>query len=265
MVSRDQITRSFPRLSPATAELLRSLSRDPGLREVAEIVSRDPALSARVLQTANSSLYARTHEITDIVQAAVTLGRDAIRRLAISSGLRRSLASGKAQHLTDPIWRHSVATAVFAQALEQAANPDSSDAYTGGLLHDVGAMALAVWKPDDYSGIVKAGAQPGFNRTEWEREHLGVDRRTVGGWLAEDWELPERLHEAIDLDEEVVPSRSLANLVRTSSQLAELHGYGLYPAPEGSTTDSILAGRGLAGFADALPAEEDLRAAVDLF
>ena len=265
MAPRDEIIRSFPKLSPATAFLLKSLAQEPGLREVAEAVAQDPSLSARVLQTANSSRYARTREITDIVQAAVTLGRDTIRRIALSSGLRRNLACGRAQGVLEPLWSHSVATALIAQGLGNTIGPNGGDAYTAGLLHDVGAMALAVWKPDVYNEFPAAATAQGFDAGTWERDTLGVDRWEAGGWLAEEWALPERLREAIRYPDVVTETRSTANIVRTGSELAELYGYGLCPAPEGSDVDSVLSACGLSQFGDAVLPEEDLKEAIAWF
>ena len=147
---RAEVLDCFPAISPATIDLLRSLSRNPSLSEVAEMVMRDASLAAQVLQTANSARFAGGREINDVLRATVRMGQEAIRRLAITLGMRQGLTVGPAAGLLSDLLKHATATAIIAQVLSQKqADWDPAICYTGGLLRNMGAIGLAAWHPKD--------------------------------------------------------------------------------------------------------------------
>ncbi len=266
MPFREEIIQQFPPLSVATVELLRSLSHDPSLREIADIVVRDAILSARILQLANSPRYATTREITDVAQAAVALGRDTIRRIAISAGLRRGVRGATANPLMTPLWEHSLATAILAQSIAAELAPDSAGAlYTAGLLHDIGAMALASWKPGPYATIVEAAATPGFDPIAWEQSVLAVDRHEAGGWLAEEWELPANLRVALGPPQPATDGGPLGCVIAAASDLAEAYGYGLVPADDSKSNEQILAQYHLERYGAQIPPKGELDLGADVF
>ena len=118
--------------------------RDFHMRDLASIISRDPALSAKVLKVANSALYGVAREITTVNQAVMWLGVQSVRTLALSFGLVRGRSSGKKQgfdHQT--YWKRSIISAVAARRLAKQADSEWwEEAFLGGLLQDIGMLAM---------------------------------------------------------------------------------------------------------------------------
>ena len=96
------------------------LSRDPeaSLDDMAQVLSRDPALCTKMLRTANSARFSLGHEVTTLQQATMVLGMKSVRLMALSFSLASSLPkSGSGSFDYDGYWRRSLVSAVAAQSL----------------------------------------------------------------------------------------------------------------------------------------------------
>lgn len=264
---RTDVLASFPPISPATIELLRSLSRNPALAEVAEMVMRDASLAAQVLKTANSARFAGGREVTDVLRATVRMGQDSIRRLAISLGMRQGVRAGAARDLLSDLLEHATATAVIAQKL--AANStelDEAVAYTGGLLRNMGSIALAAWRPERYAEIREAFRGDDFEQEAWETARFGLSSAAVGEWLAAEWELPQEYRAVMSRDAQRDHHNQLMITATTAAaELASGYGLGLTPGQQPFDRAAALERNHLdPGLAEELPesAEELLRASV---
>lgn len=160
---------------------------ETGIAEIATIIEQDPSLALKVLKAANSAFYALNLEITSIKHATVLLGMDEVKKLALGFLLASNFLSVSKQIAkeAEALWKHLLATAVFAQDLQQGSEQDP-DLYTLGLLHDLGWLVLMSEYPDTYKKIAN------WNTTLFEAENeLGIDHQLWGAKLAEKWGLPE--------------------------------------------------------------------------
>ncbi len=160
---------------------------ETGVAEITTIIEQDPSLALKVLKAANSAFYALNIEITSIKHAAVLLGMDEVKRLALGTLLSSSFVSVSKEIAkeAESLWKHLLATALFAQDLQQGSEQDP-DLYTLGLLHDLGWLVLMSEYPDVFKEI--AHRETTLSKAENE---LGIDHQLWGAKLAEQWDLPE--------------------------------------------------------------------------
>jgi HD-like signal output (HDOD) protein len=150
---------TLPSLPAVALELLR-LCRDEetNLRRVAEAISRDPALSARVLRAANSASLAARGKVSTLTRAVPLLGSNATLALALSfslvRGRRRDDRSGFDHRI---FWRRAVFSALAGRVLAESGvrSADPEEAFLAALLQDLGVLALAEVFPAEYGPMCK--------------------------------------------------------------------------------------------------------------
>jgi diguanylate cyclase (GGDEF)-like protein len=186
---------------PGVATHIIELAQDPDIEmgKVAKALSMDSALSTKILRIANSPLYAQRRKSENLRQALVVLGLNATLTLALSFSLVKSLRGGKANGLNYALyWRRALLAATAARALGDAMHHSlAEEIFLAALLQDVGMLALDKAVPDLYAG----GESLQRNHSalaEQEKKRLQVDHAHIGGWLMKGWNLPERLHRAIE-------------------------------------------------------------------
>jgi HD-like signal output (HDOD) protein len=200
VIDLDELARAATRLDPLPTSSIRLAALvcegTPELGEVVEIVQYDEALTASLLQSANSSWSASRSEITTV--------RDAVIRLGASPVLAMTLGMKVRRHLDDPLpqyglgegelWRHSVAASLAAELLTQRApNRPPAEAATAALLHDLGKLVMARFLDRELLRRLQEVQRGGATRLEAEAEVLGIDHAELGGLIARSWALPESL------------------------------------------------------------------------
>lgn len=126
--------------------------QDSSAQKIAEMIGQDPALSARLLQVANSSMY-RTRSSTDNIQMAITkLGLNMVKNLIISLSMKQlyNADSDVIAERFKELWLASVKTAAIAQLLaSQQKHLHSEVAMLAGLIHNIGALPIILLAEDD--------------------------------------------------------------------------------------------------------------------
>ncbi|MEZ6116621.1 MAG: GGDEF domain-containing protein [Pirellulaceae bacterium] len=182
---------------PAVALQVVKLCRNEEVRvtDLAEIVSLEPALSAKLLHLANSARYSRGHKITTVPRACTVLGLKALKIMSLSFSLAESMHSKR--RLTDfdyqTYWERSICTAVAGRNFARYTNQgDQEEAFFCGLVSRIGQLAMANAIPSEYGDVLVAtrGAIP---EAEQELAILGCCHNDVARELLHSWELPESL------------------------------------------------------------------------
>jgi len=161
------------------------------------ILEQDPVLSARVLKVANSSLYAFRREVETLRHAVALLGFRTVEALVLAASLRDVFAHfGLSEKL---IWEHSTLAGVVAGRLASYGPIDLERdvAFTAGLLHDLGKIALSNVYRQRYNAIMLRTYNDGISFVDAEREEFGFDHAVLGGHVASKWKLPPLLVAAI--------------------------------------------------------------------
>ncbi len=166
-----------------------------------KLISADQALTAKVLKIANSPFYGFPKKISTIDFAIIILGFDALREIVISISLVSSLQRKTDKYFdAKAFWDHSIATGVIARRLARDLGYRiSGEVFVAGLLHDMGISILHRYFANDFKRIVDIVRESDLAFLEAEESVLQVTHGEVGGWLAERWNLPDHLTEAISL------------------------------------------------------------------
>lgn len=163
---------------------------DTSLHELCDLIRPDVAFSTEVLRIANSPLVAFPKSVTSVLQASMLLGFRRLRSLVITVGLKAYLA-GPYTPMLQSCWRHSVATAIIAERAARSCQLDKDFAYTAGVMHDLGRVALAVSMPHEYARVIEQVADHPRDVLQVERAWCGIDHCEAGATLVRDWALPE--------------------------------------------------------------------------
>lgn len=188
---------SLPSL-PSVALKIIEASKDPdiGLREVATIISNDPAIAAKILRIANSPMYSQRRTANNLREALTLVGFNAALTISLSFSLLHSLknSSGNKKN-NENHWKRPILSAVIARLLgAQLGVHKLEELFLAGLLQDIGILVLDCIKSSPYQ---KDSTLKHSARVIAEIEHLGVDHSLIGAWLLKTWKLPDRLVNAV--------------------------------------------------------------------
>jgi HD-like signal output (HDOD) protein len=187
---------------PAVASKIIGLSngKNTDLDTLAAIVAMDPALSAKILSIANSSIYMRRIEADSIEQAVGMFGWSGTLNIALGfavvGSIRGALTSGLDY---DYFWLRSLAAATSARALGQMTSAKNTELlFLPGLLQDIGMLALDNAVKDIYSGLEQL-QQVHVYIQHLERKKVNTDHALVGEWLLNDWGVPKEVTQLVGL------------------------------------------------------------------
>lgn len=209
---------------PAVALRVMQVAQDPkaSASDLAMVVSSDPGLSGRILRVVNSAAYRRSREVTSVQEALVTIGFVQARNMAVSGAIAGAYAPDALNALfrIDRFWEHSIAVAFRSAQLASAApGVDVPSAFTAGILHNMGRLALYYADPAAMDQAVARALGEDRTLDEVEAEVLGMDHAEVGARLAQKWNLPGAIREAVALHHSPVPgSATLAGCVAAADR-----------------------------------------------
>jgi HD-like signal output (HDOD) protein/CheY-like chemotaxis protein len=185
-------------------------SPDASVQKVGEIIAQDPAITAKVLQLANSALFGLQLQVVDPVEAIGYIGLETTKALVLLSHTFSAFENLKLSVFSvEALWRHSVSTGQGARRLgefERVGNELTEQAFAAGLLHDIGKLLFAANMPGLFVEALALAREQ--KRTFWEVESqvLGACHSELGACLLGIWGLPTALVEAVALHHH--PSRA---------------------------------------------------------
>ena len=236
--------KALPPFPAVALQLLNILDDDDvPMKKIVDLLRVDPALSAEILRVSNSALYGLSRRIDNVSHAIVVLGTEVVKRLALTVALGRFSHSFLRDKSLRICWDHSVACALVAEELAAAMDQPKDRAYTAGLLHDVGRLALLACYPTEYSNLLAVARENDFDELECERELFDVDHCAAGEWLGRHWNLPAEFvdaiahHHAADAND-----KSLLSIVTASNSVADAIGFNVLYMPAKATVAETLAG-----------------------
>lgn len=203
---------------PAVASKVIQIVDDPGIStsSLGKLIATDQALTAKVLKIANSPFYGFPRKISTIEFAIIVLGYDALKEIVISTSLVSSLQDNSDSYFDKKAFRdHAIACGIMARRLARDLSYRvTGEVFVGGLLHDMGVSILHRHFGDEYRRIVGIVRETELTFVEAEESVLGVTHAEVGSWIAEQWNLPEQLVEAVALHH--TPLKAVINPELTS-------------------------------------------------
>lgn len=194
------------------------------VKEIARVIQADPALTGRLLKFANSGFVGLRRAVLSVPDAVILLGVQVVRQLTLGLSVLSNSRRGPCQGFDyTKFWSRSLATALAAQALcakDRAFPPE--EAFTCGLLSQVGCLALASLYPESYGALERAAASR-VELIRLERSTLFVDHIDLTIALLSDWGLPQVALEAVGEHEQVIDSDKLPQGSRERALAEVLH------------------------------------------
>ncbi|HEX7862482.1 MAG TPA: response regulator [Verrucomicrobiae bacterium] len=206
--------RTFPTRPTIYVEVIKELrSSTASAQTVGELVSRDLAISTKLLQITNSAFFGFNRPVTQPGDAVLLLGMETTASLVLGIEAFSRLDNVKLKYFsTDQIWKHCQIVATAARDIAEFVTHDKElahDAYTAALLHDIGKLALAVNLDEAYRDALNMGRQKNLPAFEVERQAFGATHAEAGAYLLSLWGLPASVIEAVASHH--LPARELSS------------------------------------------------------
>jgi putative nucleotidyltransferase with HDIG domain len=216
----------FPQVAVRVLQLANN--ENVQLNQLCDLISTDPAFASEVLTVSNSLLYAPRYPSTTILQAVAVLGANTLQGMCVTVGVRAYLGKAMSYPAMRNLWRHNLACAIIAGRIAESSSIDKEIAYTAGILHDIGRMALAVIQPKGYAALLEKHRGAPVSMLEAERELFGWDHCEIGRQLIGDWKLPENFEAVVadhHLERRTDGAWDLGELVKVSCAMASAIGF----------------------------------------
>jgi len=200
--------------------------------QIAEIIRRDPSLTARLLRMVNSVYFGLTAKVNNIEEAVFYLGLRQIRELSMATPVIEELEKINRSTLRLPwkdLWKHSIGSAIMTREILATTTlliDDDTD-YIIGLLHNVGKVVMASAFPNEFARIVGASFASAAEVAAHERELIGWDHARIGGYYLQRHQLSAEITDAVYYhnEPEAAPNHSFfAAAVQVADQLVRFAG-----------------------------------------
>jgi len=214
--------KSIPSLPGLYYEIQAELqSEDASLKKIAEIVSKDAGMTAKILQLANSAFMGARYDISSPTQAVTLIGTEMVRALVLSVHVFSQFKDATTSDCAT-LWEHSIAVACLAQRIasgERSAKTLVDESFTAGILHEIGKLVLLAEMPKAYSELLASIAEKPAALAVAERQRFGCTHADLGAYLMSIWGLPHSLVHAVAYHD-----RPAESVEKTFSSLTVVHG-----------------------------------------
>ena len=183
---------SPPGVAAQIIELTQTVNSD--IDTLAELVSMDPVLTAKIIRMSNSSLYMRRIETENVQQAVSMFGWSGTLNIALSFSLAGNMQDQDNSGLDyELFWKRSLATAVACRKLgEVTGYTMREELFLPGLLQDLGMLAIDKAIHGVYADLGEKQQDHKFV-CELEKEKINSDHAVIGQWLLKSWRIPEKI------------------------------------------------------------------------
>lgn len=226
----------LPSLPDVVSKII-NMVNDPNVdfKNVASEISKDQAITANILKLCNSAYFSKGKEISSIDRAIVILGIREVKDLVVLATTKAvlnkmiigyDLARGE-------LWKHGVAVAMVAKkiALMKKRKDIADEAFTGGIIHDVGKTVLALYVQNVFQDILGTVEEKGITFQEAEKETMGFDHQEIGERVLEKWQFPPILKSIVRYHHEPdqAPKEHMAavSIVHVANTLCLMAGIGI--------------------------------------
>ncbi|NMA02964.1 MAG: HDOD domain-containing protein [Clostridia bacterium] len=234
-ISLDEIVAKvddIPGFSDVILRVMR-LTEDPDstAEDIQNVLVQDQGLTVKVLRLANSAHYGFARRIDTISQATILLGFQAIRSIVLAASCSPMLKKEMEGYGLAPgeLWRHSQAVAITAKEVARASRKGHPEqAYTAGLLHDIGKIILNHYMKNNYKFVLLKMEQDQSSFLEAEEAVLGFNHSQLGQRIGDKWSLPPDLVEAIaNHHQPKEENNDLTAIIHVADALVMMMGIGL--------------------------------------
>ena len=188
-------------MSEPVARLLNEIdSPTSDLEHIADILKLDQAIAMKVMQIANSSVYACSEPASTLKEAVLRIGLEHLRELVVGIGVIDSMNTNHQSATINPIslWEHSLCVALCSSKIASLCKGvETEHAFTAAILHDIGRLILDQALPDEYPQVLSHAEDLGIGLELVEKRLLLSDHTSIARNMLQGWNLPKDLVEAI--------------------------------------------------------------------
>ncbi|MBX3042511.1 MAG: HDOD domain-containing protein [Candidatus Kapabacteria bacterium] len=229
-------TQEFATLPAVVTKILELLeSEEVDIRAVSGLIEADAPLTLKLLRVANSPLYALRSEVSSIHQAILHLGLNRLTNIVIGVSIFSKFLLSKNKSinsLLEEFWWHSSCVGMISKSLTvKTGKFYKENEFIGGLLHDIGKLALIQYDVDKYIEVIRLVEEEQMQDLDAEQKVFNTDHTIVGSEIAKLWKLPAELYDIITYHErldDLKRNRELVSTVRIADLLAEIWGAGFH-------------------------------------
>jgi putative nucleotidyltransferase with HDIG domain len=202
---REQVIRKVAELPPlpVAVQKLCSLAgnAEADSDEMAEVISKDEALTIKILRIANSGFYGMSRQSNTVAEAIILLGLKELRSVALAFTVMDydSKATVKCSLLREDLWKHSLSVANASRTIAQRFGvPNTEEIYVGALLHDIGKLVFMNHFAEKYNEVLARALDGQKTLPVLEKEAFGLNHAVLAHELCRHWKLPSSLCKMID-------------------------------------------------------------------
>jgi putative nucleotidyltransferase with HDIG domain len=200
----DKILKSMDHIPafPITIMKVREMLRDEdySVNAMVDLIKYDQAMAANIMKMGNSAYFGSRQRIGTLRDAVIYLGRNNLIRIVQTAGVSRFFKHKGRGYVeqANELWKHSVAVALMSQILaRKVLKGEDEKLYLAALLHDVGKMVMGEFVYDSFEKISRIVAEEGYSFIEAEKKVIGIDHAELGGKIAERWNFPKEIVDAL--------------------------------------------------------------------
>lgn len=176
-------------------------SPEPSVERVAQIISKDPGMTAKVLKLVNVHT-ADKDRVSNVMYATHMLGLENLKSFVLMAELFENVDEGELAEGfdLDALWQHGLTVGEYARCIAESETTDRriiDDSYTAGLLHDIGLLILASKLPAEFDEVLVHARDQGITLIQAEKKVLGATHAEIGAYLLDLWGLADDIVKSI--------------------------------------------------------------------
>ncbi len=230
---------TVPSLPTLYSELMEELNAaDSSLKKIGEIIEQDIGMTVKILQMINSAFFGLRRQISNVSEAVNFLGLETITSLSLAVGVFSQFeGQPTASNPIPSLWTHSsVVGAIAKRIATKERSAIAQDAFTAGLLHDIGEVVLAANLPQQFAAVQELVAQENCSKLEAEKQIFEATHPEIGAYLLGLWGIPNPVVEAVAFHHTpgASPTDSFSALtaVHVADGLSQAHEYPAARQPQ---------------------------------
>lgn len=211
----------LPALPTVVLKVLQSFQQEnPDIDQLVREIGQDQGLATRVLRLANSPFYGLQSKVGTLHDAITVLGFRNVRAAVAGVAVMRCFAHNNYPDFNvNDFWSHCTAVALASRAIARLCRQPEELAFTAGLVHDIGSLALLTGFPVEMGEVLAYLQQHDCTIREAERDVLGIAHPEVGDMLLRHWHFPEAICNAVIGHHDPDEAAGLADVVHVADAL----------------------------------------------
>jgi HD-like signal output (HDOD) protein len=208
------------------------------VKDLKKLIEVDPPLTAKLLRVVNSPAYSLRREVSDITQAVILIGFEAVKELALNQKICEIFVGDETNdgYSRPSLWKHSVGVALFAKLIcRREFRLRGENVYAAGLLHDLGIIVEDQFLQAQFREILAKRETDEKGISVAERQVLGFDHAEIGMALGDFWNLPEELVMGLGYhhnpDQTPKAHRKLVSILYVADRVCQDAGIGYRDQP----------------------------------